>query len=101
MENDSKRRYFSSFFSSRAKKTKKKKRTDGIIYKLTRCCLYLERLHVSTCSKGNKRKKGEKKKNWNEASLLIITWLAACNTVALISILKKILGRVVILRFDL
>lgn len=36
----------------------------------------------------------KKKKNWNEASpsLLIITWLAACNTVALISILKKILG---------
>lgn len=47
-----------------------------------------------------KEKKG-KKKNWNEASLLIITWLAARNTVALISILKKILGRVVILRFDL
>lgn len=34
----------------------------------------------------------KKKKIGTSPSLLIITWLAACNTVALISILKKILG---------
>lgn len=99
MENDSKRRYF-SFFSSRAKKTKKKKERMELFISWLVAAFISNDYTFQRARREIKEKKG-KKKNWNEASLLIITWLAARNTVALISILKKILGRVVILRFDL